>query len=307
MTAGSDNLARDTRAPAAAPQGPKVWRDLDQQALDDAYDQSKWASNQEYITGRRATASARAAKVIAPAERCAYGPSAIETVDIYKASAAKAPIAVFLHGGAWRRGRASDFVYQAEMFLAAGVHHVVVDFASIDDVAGDLAAMVAQVRRAVAWTWQNAAGFGGDPARLYVLGHSSGAHLGGCVVTTDWSEFGVPAGIVQGALLCSGMYELAPVRLSKRSQYVKFTDANVDALSAMRHLDRLDCPLVLAHGTHESPEFIRQTRDFAAAVEAAGKPVELIVAENYNHFEIGETLANPYGVLGRAALGLIKP
>jgi arylformamidase len=96
---------------------------------------------------------------------------------------------------------------------------------------------------------------------------------------------------------------LAPVRLSKRSKYVKFTDAMEHELSAMRHLDRLHTPLVLTYGTYETPEFQRQSRDFAAAVKAAGKPVELIVGEGYNHFEMLETLANPYGLLGRAVLG----
>ena len=55
-------------------------------------------------------------------------------------------------------------------------------------------------------------------------------------------------------------------------------------------------------GTLDTPEFQRQSRDFAAALKAAGKPVELRVGDGYNHFEMIETLANPYGVLGRAAL-----
>ena len=55
-------------------------------------------------------------------------------------------------------------------------------------------------------------------------------------------------------------------------------------------------------GTLETPEFQRQTRDFYAAVKAAGKPVEMLVGEGYNHFEMLETLANPYGLLGRAVL-----
>jgi arylformamidase len=76
-----------------------------------------------------------------------------------------------------------------------------------------------------------------------------------------------------------------------------------DELSAIRHLDRLNAPLVLSYGTYETPEFQRQTRDFAAAVKAMGKPVELLVGEGYNHFEMLETLANPYGLLGRAVLG----
>ena len=102
------------------------------------------------------------------------------------------------------------------------------------------------------------------------------------------------------------LVDLAPVRLSKRSAYVKFTDEVEHQLSAIRNLDRLSTPLLLAYGTCETPEFQRQTRDFHAAVKAAGKPVELLVAEGYNHFEIIETLANPYGLLGRAALAQMK-
>jgi arylformamidase len=74
----------------------------------------------------------------------------------------------------------------------------------------------------------------------------------------------------------------------------------------MRHLDKLNTPLILTYGTYETPEFQRQSRDFAAAVKAAGKPVELLVGEGYNHFEMLETLANPYGLLGRAVLMQMK-
>ena len=113
---------------------------------------------------------------------------------------------------------------------------------------------------------------------------------------------GFPLDILKGATLSSGMYDLKPVRLSKRSKYVEFTDVMEEELSAMRHLDRLHTPLVVTYGTYETPEFQRQARDFAAAVKAAGKPIELLVGEGYNHFEMLETLANPYGLLGRAVL-----
>jgi len=104
----------------------------------------------------------------------------------------------------------------------------------------------------------------------------------------------------------SGMYDLKPVRLSKRSEYVKFTDEMEQALSTQRHLDKLNAPIIVSHGTLESPEFQRQARDFVAAVKAAGKPVQLIVGEGYNHFEMPETFGNPYGLLGRAALQQMK-
>ena len=180
---------------------------------------------------------------------------------------------------------------------------MVPDFAWVQDVNGSLMPMAEQVRRAVSWVHRNAQSFGGDPNRIYVSGHSSGGHLAGVILTTDWpKDFNLPLDTVKGGLLCSGMFDLEPVRLSARSGYVKFTDEVEHALSPQRHLDKLNAPVIVAHGTLETPEFQRQSRDFAAAVKAAGKPVQLLVADGYNHFESIETLANPHGLLGRAVL-----
>jgi arylformamidase len=65
-------------------------------------------------------------------------------------------------------------------------------------------------------------------------------------------------------------------------------------------------PVVVAHGTLETPEFQRQNREFAAAVKGAGKPVTFLIGEGYTHFEMFETLGNPYGLLGRAMLEQMK-
>jgi arylformamidase len=102
------------------------------------------------------------------------------------------------------------------------------------------------------------------------------------------------------------MYDLKPVRLSLRSKFVKFTDEMEAQLSAARHIDKIHTPLVLAVGSLETPEFQRQARDFAAALTAAGKSAQLIVATGYNHYEVGETIGNPYAVLGRAAMDMMK-
>jgi arylformamidase len=192
------------------------------------------------------------------------------------------------------------------MYLNAGANLVIVDFVQVQDTGGSLLPMIHQVRSAVAWVYKNAASFGADPDRLFVSGHSSGAHLTGCVLVTEWQkDFGLPANFIKGGVLVSGMYDLMPVRLSKRSKYVNFTDEIEQALSSQRHLDRLNAPVIVAYGSEETPEFQRQSRDFAAAVKAAGKPVELIVGEGFNHFEMQETLGNPYGLGGRAALKLM--
>jgi arylformamidase len=294
-------LAQQARA-----KGPRVWLDMDQQELDDAYDQVVYAPNRDQVGKRRIANSDKARAVIGAPVRVAYGPTAIETLDIYRTKQANAPVNIFVHGGAWRANKAADYAFLAEPFVKAGAHYVVLDFINVDEAQGDLFPMVEQVRRAVGWVYNNAKSFGGDPNRLYLTSHSSGSHLSGCVVTHDWRKDSLPVDILKGATLSSGMYDLKPVRLSKRSKYVKFTDEMEQALSAQRHLDLLQTPLVLAHGTYETPEFQRQTRDFYAAVKAAGKPVELLVGEGYNHFEMLETLGNPYGLLGRAVFAQMR-
>ena len=141
---------------------------------------------------------------------------------------------------------------------------------------------------------------------MYLGGHSSGGHLGGCVIMTDWDSFGIPGDVLKGALLGSGMYDLKPVRKSKRSNYVKFTDEMEQTLSVVRHIEKVRTPVVLPIGLSETPEFQRQSRDFAAALAKAGKPAELIEAKGYNHYEMGETLGNPYEIMGRAALEMMR-
>jgi arylformamidase len=295
--------------PAAEPRtkGPAVWLGMDQKELDDAYDQSKYAPNLGQIVKRYATNSDGVRARLGAPKRLAYGAAPIEGLDLYAASRPNAPIHVHIHGGAWRSGLSKDHAYPAETFVHAGAHYLAVDFNNVVETDGDLMPMADQVRRAVAWVYRNAASFGGDAARLYLSGHSSGGHLAGVVLTTDWpKDFGLPKDVLKGGLCCSGMFDLKPVRLSARSSYVKFTDEVEQALSSGRRLEHLNCPLVLAYGTLETPEFQRQSRDFAAAVKAAGKPVELLVGDGYNHFEMPETLANPYGLLGRAALAQMK-
>ncbi len=291
-----------TATAAAKAKGPIVWLNMDQQELDDAYDQAVYAPNRDRLGKRRLANSAAALERIGKPERFAYGPTPIEGLDVYRTSKPNAPVGIFIHGGAWRNGAASEFTYLAEPFIGLGAHFVVLDFTNVDNAGGSLFPMVEQVCRAVGWVYRNAEKFGGDRERLHLISHSSGSHLAGCTVTHDWVKDGLPLNILKGAALSSGMYDLKPVRLSKRSKYVKFTDEMEQELSAMRHLDRLHTPLVLTYGTYETPEFQRQSREFAAAVKAAGKPVELLVGEGYNHFEMLETLANPYGLLGRAVL-----
>jgi len=300
VTAAAGSLAARADEPVS---GPLVWLDMDQEALDKAYSQFLYAPNIQQVIARWGTNSTLARSRLGEPKRFAYGSKAAESLDVYPTSRPNAPVHLFIHGGAWQQGTAESYGFPAELFVNAGAHYVVPDFSWIQDTGDSLYPIVDQLQRAVSWVYRNAGEFGGDPDRLFLSGHSSGGHLAGVMLTTDWRQAtGLPADVIKGGLCCSGMFDLKPVRLSSRGEYIKFTDEMEDAFSPIRHLDQLRAPLLVAYGSYETPEFIRQSRDFAAAIAAAGKQVELIVAENYNHFEIIETLANPHGILGRAVL-----
>jgi arylformamidase len=286
--------------------GPRVFLDYDQQELDAAYDQAAYEPNIEQMRKRWVSNSARTRARIGEPLRRAYGDMEIAKLNIFRTDNDRAPIFVFLHGGSWRRGTAATYSAPAEMFVRAGAHYVVPDFSWVQDQGGDLLPIADQICRAIAWVYRNAASFGGDLDRLYVGGHSSGAHMAGVATTTDWPrDYGMPPDIIKGGMCSSGMYELRPVSLSHRASFVNFTDAMIEKLSPIRHLDRLKAPLIVSYGTYETPEFIRQAKEFAAAVLTAGKPVEMIVCENYSHLETCETLCTPYGQLGAAMLKMM--
>lgn len=283
--------------------GPRVFLDYDQVELDAAYTQIVYAPNAPQIIRRFTSCSQWSLARIGPPERVPYGPSDIECLDIYRCPVPNAPILIFIHGGGWRLERARDFVFPGETFIKSGAHYVVPDFAWVQDVGGKLPPLVDQLRRAVAWVYANAAHIGGDPDRIHIAGQSSGAHLASVLLTTDWNGlFGLPADLVKGGVCISGMYDLKPVRLSARSSYVRFDDETETALSAIRHIEMLRAPTTVACGSLETPEFQRQARDFAAAIKAAGKNVDLLIGEHFNHFEYVETLMNPWSPLSIAIL-----
>jgi len=306
--AAAPALAQECRiGPPPHHKGPAVFLDYDQIELDASYDQLYYEPLIGQVSQRLASNSDAARKRIGEPLRVAYGPTEIEKLDIYRTGRADAPVFIFIHGGIWQRGEAKNCAFAAEMFVNAGAHYIALDFAAVTALAGDLGVMAAQVRRGIAWVYEHTPSFGGDRERIYVGGHSSGGHLCGVALVTQWQkEFGIPDTAIKGGLCMSGMYDLAPVRLSWRRDYVNFTDASVDAMSPQRHIERLNTPVVVSYGTLETPDFQRQSRDFAAAIKAAGKLVELIEAPNYAHLEMAESLGNPYGPNGRAALALMQ-
>jgi arylformamidase len=278
----------------------KVFLDYDQSALNRQYDQRAWVPNADELIRRYVTASDAVRARLGEPESLAYGAAPVETVDLYRAARAPAPVVVFLHGGAWQRLSKRESAFAAETFVRAGAHFAAVDFAALP--AATLADLVDQVRRAVAFLYRNAERLGVESDRIHLVGHSSGGHLAACAMTTDWAALGLPPRMVKAGLCVSGIYDLLPVRLSGRNAYLRLDAASEHALSPQRHLARLGCPLIVAAAEFDAPEFRRQARDFAAAAVDAGGTVRLVEGRGFNHFDFIETLADPHGLLGRLML-----
>lgn len=281
-----------------------VFLDYTQDALDKAYDQREWAPNAPEVIKRYATGSAEVRKTCPPQTE-KYGKSDAETLDIFAPEDARGlPVMVFIHGGAWRILGKDDSSAPAPTFVDNGCIYVALNFANIPAVR--LPDMAEQCRTAMTWLHANIARFGGDPEKLFVSGHSSGGHLCGVMLTTDWVARGAPANLIKGGVPMSGMYELYPVMLSARSSYVKISPEEIVALSSMRHLDKLNCPIIVVNGDRESPEFQRQAREFATVAAGMGKLAGYTVLAGKNHFEVPEELNSASTPLSQAVLAMMK-
>ena len=252
--------------------------------------------------------------VLGDPERLGYGSdgfAANEGIELFhpvSEAAAEArtpaPVVLFVHGGAWKAGRAADYNFLAETFVRAGFAFALADFSPVQAFDGDLSKMAQSVGKPLGWLFHHAKALNIDPARIHLVGHSSGAHLASVLLTQDFHHDELPANLIKAAVLVSGLYDLEPVRLSVRSSYVRISDTSEEALSPIRHIKNIKAPLLVAWASLETPEFLRQSKDFARALESASHPVKTLVLEECNHFEGIETLADPYSPLAREALAM---
>ena len=284
----------------------KVFLHYSQAELDRNFDQRGWIGigNAEAAIARYVARSEAARRGLKPRRDIPYGTDPDEVLDIFTTDTAGAPTLIFIHGGAWRNFTKDDYSFVAEALVPGGIHVVVINFSKLPNKR--LPDVIMQARSAVAWVWRHAREFGGDADRLYLCGHSSGAHMAAMVLLTDWSAFGLPQDTIKGATLISGSYDLRPILLSARGSYVKLSAAEENDLSPIRHAGRVPCPVLLPHAEHDTGEFQRHTREFTAALEKEGRPPDLLRLPGTNHFEIIEQLAQSESSLYRAVLAHVE-
>lgn len=231
----------------------------------------------------------------------AYGASVVEKLDIFPGAGDNAPIHVHVHGGAWRQIDKALVSYPAPHFVAAGATYIALGFGHAPEYA--LSDIVDHVRTAIKWIWQNAASFNGDPDRIFISGASSGAHLSATVLADGWrEEYGLPEDVIKGAILTSGPYDLDPVRLSARNEYLNLDQATADRNNPLKHIPQNGPPIFVCWGDGELEEFQRQGQAFADAWRTAGNPCDSRVLKGLNHFDVGSSFGKADSVSLQAAL-----
>lgn len=265
------------------------YRGMDRSALDAAYDNRGamadfpgWSARRE----QRCTAVRAARRPVADLR---YGDGPRERLDYFAANTPNAPVLVFIHGGYWQANDKETSSALVEGPLSRGFAVVLLEY-TLAPEAG-IGQMVQEIDRALTWLGAHVAELGGDPARMLLSGHSAGGHLTAMLLTH-------PA--VAGALAISGLFDLEPIRLGSLNDKLGLDADAVQRYSPALHLPASCPPLIVTVGTAELPELQRQSAEYAAAMQAAGLPVQFLPLAGCDHFTILDALSAPDGALCRA-------
>lgn len=189
----------------------------------------------------------------------AYGEREREKLDLFHpAASGPAPLALFIHGGYWQALDRSYASHCARGLNGRGVAVAVPSYDLCPQVT--LATIVGQMRAAAIFLWRR------QGRRILAMGHSAGGHLAAMLLATDWRAIApdLPRDLVHAALPVSGVFELEPLLPTTIGAGLRLTPEEARALSP-RYLPSPGRPLHCLVGGAESSEFLRQSRDMAAA------------------------------------------
>lgn len=281
---------------------PTPWRDLDAAAREREYSPSSCiGGNYQPFVRAYAQKSGEARSRTPGRLGLAYGPKAAQRLDLFVPSgqAGLAPLLVFMHGGYWQELSKDDSSFAASHCVEQGFALAVLDYTLAPDAS--VAQIVGECRDALAWLHANAASLGLDSQRFVVAGSSAGAHL---AAMTALPRPGAPA--LRAAVLVSGIYELEPLVGTSINDALCLTLESARELSpallALQGFPRA----IVAWGEVETPEFKRQSHDFAARLGRAGVGCETIEVAQRNHFDVILGLADTQDPLGRAVTALLR-
>ena len=287
----------------------EVYLEYSQEELDRQYEQRSLVPDPSPYFKTWSDATRQAKATLQCIEDISYGDHRDARMDLYlpeqlNEKGELSPVLAFIHGGAWQRLSKEESGYMAEPFVKEGVALAVPDFSSAVDESLDI--MVQQLRRAILFLYESGKNQMIDPNKIFLCGHSSGAHLAANIAVTDWSIFDAPPDLIKGVTLVSGPYDLEPVRLSARNDYLLLDENSAIQLTPQTHLKPGLPPAIFAWGGRELEEFQRQSAALADAWEIQGMDVKRLVFPDKNHFDMGCEHMSLDSTLAKATLDQIK-
>lgn len=233
-----------------------------------------------------------------------YGDHPDETLDIFPAATAGAPVFFFIHGGYWRLLSKNESSFMAPAMTAAGATVVSINYSLAPAVTLDR--IVEQIRRALAWVYRHIAEHHGDPRRIHVSGSSAGGHLVGMLLAAGWhAAHGVPEDVIQSASPLSGLFDLEPLVHTHINEWMHLSPADAQRNSPIAYLPCTGCPLLVSYGESETAEFKRQSDDYLQAWRSRGFSGAYLAMPGTNHFDIILQLNNSASALTQAIFKLM--
>jgi acetyl esterase/lipase len=265
-----------------------LYRGMDRAALDAAYNNTAavgQAKRDEYVAGWTKRSDV-VRKMPGARIDLRYGDGARHRLDVFPCGTPGAPTLAYIHGGYWQMNDKEPYAFLGEGLLAAGFNLALIEYTLAP--AARMDQIVGEVRHAMAWLIDHAKEIGGDPARIYVSGHSAGGHLTAMAMTE---------GRLAGGIAISGIYDLEPIRLNYLNEKLGLDPAETERNSPMRHLPATAAPLVVTVGLGELPELVRQSEEYAATWQKRGLRGKYLPVPRHDHFSILEELAQPNGAI----------
>jgi len=218
-----------------------------------------------------------------------YGPTPLETFDLFLPGTPNPPVCIFFHPGSWQRLDKSLFSFIARPFTERGCAAIFVNYPLVPTVRmGDI---VDSVERCVRWIMGHAVELGVDGERLALFGHSAGGHLVTALYARPWLFSAAESRRIRGVACIGGFYDLDAVRRSFMNDALALTPADVEHLSPIASRDFMNCELVLAVGENETEEFHVQQDRMVAHLAACGRSVESLRLTGHDHFSLVRDLA----------------
>jgi acetyl esterase/lipase len=226
----------------------------------------------------------------------AYGPDAREKLDVYTPKAPPAPgqhypVVVFFYGGSWQNGSRADYLFVAQALVSKGYIAVVPDYRVYPEVV--FPAFMQDAASAVKWARDHAAQFGGDPHRVFLMGHSAGAHI--AVMLGSDGRYLQAAGMgkndISGIVGLAGPYDFLPLV----DPVIKkiFPPPLRAASQPINWVDGHEPPMWLAAGTFDHTVQPSNTTRMAQRLSEAGDAVQTRYYRGLGHAPLVAVLAAP--------------